>query len=98
MVIGSLQILVHLCVILVPSIRLHFMSARMATPLTSYEKIFLRQSSLGDWFLLYQIGKNMNKIFFARFLDKLSKAHCSDLETKRNDLEAGMATPLIELK
>jgi len=35
-------------------------------------KYYLRNCSIGDWLLLYQMNKNMNKRFFAEFLALLS--------------------------
>jgi len=35
-------------------------------------KHYLRNCSIGDWFLLYQMNKNMNKKFFAEFLALMS--------------------------
>ena len=34
--------------------------------------VILLYCSIGDWFLLYQMNKNMNKRFFAEFLALLS--------------------------
>ena len=40
--------------------------------------------SIGDWFLLYQMNKNMNKRFFAEFLALLSlKVKLIKTKTKR---------------
>ena len=37
--------------------------------------MYLKQScKLGDWFVLYQLSKNMNKPFFMEFLSKLPDA------------------------
>merc|ERR1711913_14757 len=33
---------------------------------------FIRQSKLGDWFVLYQLSKNLNRPFFMDFLTQLS--------------------------
>jgi len=35
-------------------------------------EIFIRQCKLGDWFVLYQLSKNLNRPFFVDFLTHLS--------------------------
>ena len=35
-------------------------------------RAFIDDCKLGDWFVLYQMSKNMNKRFFAEFLALLS--------------------------
>ena len=35
-------------------------------------KIYIRNCSIGNWFVLYQMGKNMNKVMFVDFLVKLA--------------------------
>jgi len=43
-------------------------------------KIFLQECPLGDWFVLYQMSKNINKRFFMSFLAQLAKKISPDLE------------------
>ena len=76
MVIGSLQILFHLCVIFIPPLRSLFLAWTLGTPMESIEKKKkLFQNSIGNWFLLLQIGKNMDPIFFENFLEGLQVQH-----------------------
>ena len=46
---------------------------------------YLNDLEIGDWFLLYQISKNMNKLFFYEFIKTIST-------TPRNDVEANPIT------
>merc|ERR1712038_1662709 len=76
MAIGSLQILFHLCVITIPALRSLFLAWALGTPMESIEKKKkLFQNSVGNWFLLLQIGKNMDPIFFENFLEGLQVQH-----------------------
>merc|ERR1711894_82834 len=36
-------------------------------------EIFIKQCKLGDWFVLYQLSKNLNRPFFVDFLTKLGE-------------------------
>ena len=43
-------------------------------------KDFVQNLGLGDWFVLYQIGKNTNEEFFHTFIKKLSSPKADSVE------------------
>ena len=43
-------------------------------------KDFVLNLGLGDWFVLYQIGKNTNEEFFHAFIKKLSSPNADSVE------------------
>ena len=43
-----------------------------------------RRLRLGDWFILYQLGKNMDPMIFREFMEKLHK-RMLDMETVPNN-------------
>ena len=49
---------------------------------TYHIKHYILHCSIGDWFVLYQMSRNMNRRFFAEFLTILSKRvnPCPDIE------------------
>ena len=44
-----------------------------ASPEGDNVKDFIRGSAIGDWFVLYQLGKNMDPMIFREFMEKLHK-------------------------
>ena len=46
-------------------------------------KHYFNKSSYGDWFVLYQMSRNMNRRFFAEFLQILSQRVNPDPEMER---------------
>jgi len=43
-------------------------------------KRYVKDLEIGDWFLLYQIGKNMDKHFFDEFIEKISTAEPAEIQ------------------
>jgi len=70
-IISGLQIIYRLAVVVMPRLReiLLRTRARLA-PMIKIETI-CRESRLGDWFLLYQLGKNMDPLVFRDFINEL---------------------------
>ena len=80
-IITGVQVIYRLAVLVMPRLReiLLRTRARLA-PMIKIETI-CRKSRLGDWFLLYQLGKNMDPLVFRDFIN--------DLYKKLQDLESG---------
>ena len=75
LLIGSLQILLEVALIFVPALRSALISSLIGTHLSSNMKRYLlNDCSLGDWFLLYQIGKNCDKYFFYELMENLASS------------------------
>ena len=70
-IITGVQIIYRLAVLVMPRLReiLLRTRARLA-PMIKIETI-CRESRLGDWFLLYQLGKNMDPLVFRDFINEL---------------------------
>jgi len=77
-------------------VRFQLMNMRMNRYFGRYKdmkniKVFIRNCSLGDWFVLYQMSKNLNKPFFMEFLCCLCEKYCikcdreSKLEVPKDD-------------
>jgi len=68
----SVQLLFEIAVLAIPAFRI-WVTAQQTGTYTGQMKSYLQfQCNVGDWFLLYQIGKNTNKTFFYNLIDKLS--------------------------
>jgi len=57
---------------------------------------YIKQCKLGDWFVLYQLSKNLNRPFFMEFLTKISVEYDRDFDKDEEPLLGG--TVLIEAK
>ena len=74
-VITGLQMLYRLAVI--GSSRLREMLLMSRSRLTKRHQVesIARRSQLGDWFMLYQLGKNIDPLIFKEFLGELYKKY-----------------------
>ena len=86
-VIGFLQ-LVFETLTVIPQFRVLVIKQKL-TPLADENTIkgYLRGFEIGDWFLLYQISKNMDKHFFCEFIKTVSN-NPSNEEMPLTDVEA----------
>jgi hypothetical protein len=50
-------------------------------------KSYLCQCSLGDWFVLYQLSKNLNRPFFFDFLTHLSERYDKEYDDEDDDVK-----------
>jgi len=74
-----------------PCLRYHLINMRMNRYFKRSAKVekiesFILECKLGDWFVLYQMSKNLNRPFFMDFLTTLSvrysdKAFCDDFDS-----------------
>ena len=58
---------------MVPWLRLCILKARARLVKQSEVENICRRLRLGDWFILYQLGKNMDRMIFREFMEKLHK-------------------------
>ena len=63
----------RLVLLAVPWLRLCILKARARLVKQSEVENICRRLRLGDWFILYQLGKNMDPMIFREFMEKLHK-------------------------
>ena len=63
----------RLTLLVVPWLRLCIMKARARLVKQVEVEDICRRVRLGDWFILYQLGKNMDPVIFREFMEKLHK-------------------------
>ena len=56
-------------------------------------KLFLQSCTIGEWFFLYQIGKNVDRRFFYDFVQNLTAKKMGDIEVAR----ANLYVPLVDI-
>jgi len=76
-IVGLLRLVYRLAQILSPEVRFQLINMRMNRYFKKSSKIvkiehFLSECKLGDWFVLYQLSKNLNRPFFMDFITHLS--------------------------
>jgi len=97
-VIGTFQMIYEIAVLAIPSIRSFIIARQTGTFNTGEMKRYIEHDcNHGDWFILHQIGKNTNKDFFYRFIEKVSSRGQSKqlLQLHPNDT---VAIPMKELE
>merc|ERR1712111_175792 len=71
-VVSSIHFVYRLIVIFIPQLRETLLKTRART-VPAYEiSNICSKTSRGDWFILYQLGKNIDPIIFKEFLNKLN--------------------------
>ena len=63
----------RLVLLVVPWLRLSILKARARLVKQTEVENICRRLGLGDWFILYQLGKNMDPMIFREFMEKLHK-------------------------
>ena len=70
-IITGLHLISRALVLTVPMTREVLLRSRARLAPTNKIEMICRESRLGDWFLLYQLGKNMDPIIFRDFIHDL---------------------------
>ena len=68
-----LQTVYRLALLLLPALRLCVLRQRARLVTQAELDNICRRLRLGDWFVLYQLGKNMDPMIFREFMEKLHK-------------------------
>ena len=85
---GSAQLVFEIATLAIPNIRGTLIARQIGTFLTGDMKKYVQRTcSIGDWFLLYQIGKNTNKAFFYNLIEQLSLRNNSNPK-RTKDIES----------
>ena len=81
-IVTGFHLICRLVVLAVPSTRQILLRARAHLASTNKIERICRESRLGDWFLLYQLGKNMDALIFRDFINHLDQKleNLKDLE------------------
>merc|ERR1712062_888906 len=75
-VVSAIQVIFEIAILTVPSFRSFVIARQAGSYLSGNIKNFIEQEcNHGDWFVLHQIGKNTNRDFYFRFLEKLEESY-----------------------
>jgi len=86
---GLAQLAFEVAILAIPNFRGTLIAKQIGTFLTSDMKNYVQRTcSIGDWFLLYQIGKNTNKDFFYNLIEELSWSKKSNSKRVNEDIES----------
>uniref|UniRef100_T1KDH8 Innexin n=1 Tax=Tetranychus urticae TaxID=32264 RepID=T1KDH8_TETUR len=80
---GSM-ILVHLIVIACPPVRVYLLNMQFRLSQLDHLHTIVRRTSIGDWFLLYMLGQNIDPVVFKEVLEDLATS--SDSQPKESSL------------
>ena len=94
MIIGSLQMVYEFAVLMVPSFRYFLLKIQMGSTDSSgkLQNYICFGCDVGDWFVLYQISKNMDKRFFRELVKKLAEDFKN---TPQGDRATGKGTGIV---
>ncbi|KAK9498875.1 hypothetical protein O3M35_003430 [Rhynocoris fuscipes] len=70
---SALSLVYRAAVVLGPQIRLYLLRARSHLSPQDHIEIIANKCQLGDWFILYQLGKNIDSLIFKELLADLAK-------------------------
>ncbi|KOB52043.1 Innexin [Operophtera brumata] len=56
-----------------PKVRLHLLLARSRLAMQEEVKSVARQLQIGDWFVLYQLGKNIDPLIYNELMAELAE-------------------------
>uniref|UniRef100_A0A0V0GBJ4 Innexin n=1 Tax=Triatoma dimidiata TaxID=72491 RepID=A0A0V0GBJ4_TRIDM len=70
---SGLSLIYRIAVVVGPQIRLYLLRARSRLSPQNHIEIITNKCQIGDWFVLYQLGKNMDAIIFKELLADLAK-------------------------
>jgi len=102
-VISALQMIFEIAILAIPAFRSFVIARQTGTYTTGEMKSYIeRDCNHGDWFILHQIGKNTNKDFFYRFVDKLSRSkddgESGKLLLENNHSNENVTIPMEEME
>ena len=82
----GLALLYRLSLLLVPQMRLQIFMVRARLALPEEVAVVARECQIGDWFILCQMGKNMDPIAFSELITALSERFREDNAAKRSEI------------
>ncbi|XP_019871472.1 innexin inx2 [Aethina tumida] len=72
-VLTCISIIYRVCVIFGPKLRLYLLRARCRIAAQNQIEIIAEKCEIGDWFVLYQLGKNIDPLIFKEIISDLAK-------------------------
>jgi len=72
-IITAVHAMYRVAVLLIPAMREYLLRTRARLNPMYQVQLICRRQKLGDWFILYQLGKNMDSMIFKEFVDELHK-------------------------
>jgi len=85
-VVSAIQLIFEIAIFAIPSFRSFVIARQTGSYLSGNVKNFIeKECNHGDWFVLHQIGKNTNRDFYFRFLEKLEE-RCHNRNGERQEL------------
>ncbi|RWS12662.1 Innexin shaking-B-like protein [Dinothrombium tinctorium] len=76
-VLTSIMILVHLIIIACQPVRTYLLNMRFKMTQLEQLHTLISKTSIGDWFLLYMLGQNIDEVIFKEILEDLLKSGSS---------------------
>lgn len=70
---SGLSIVYRICVVALPRLRLYLLRARSRLSPQNQIETIANKCQIGDWFILYQLGKNMDPLIFKELISDLHK-------------------------
>lgn len=81
-IMSTLTLLYRLTMIILPGVRLYILHSRVRCVDRDKLSKVLREGSVGDWFLLYMLGKNMEAFNFKQLINNLYTLIMEEIEKK----------------
>lgn len=78
----SIMIFIHLIVIACPPVRVYLLNLKFNLSQLDHLHTIVRRTTIGDWFLLYMLGQNVDSVVFKEILEDLASS--SDSMPKEN--------------
>merc|ERR1712004_706403 len=72
-VVSGMQMIYRLIVLMSPRLREMLLKSRSRLTVMHKVESICRRCGLGDWFILYQLGKNIDPLIFKEFMGELYK-------------------------
>uniref|UniRef100_A0A1B6CKW9 Innexin n=1 Tax=Clastoptera arizonana TaxID=38151 RepID=A0A1B6CKW9_9HEMI len=72
-VVSGLSVIYRAAVVMSPTVRLYLLRARARLAPQDQVETISRKCKIGDWFVLYQLGKNMDALIFKELVSDLAK-------------------------
>ena len=68
----AVMIMIHLIIIACPPVRVYLLNMKFKLSQLDHLHKIVRRTSIGDWFLLYMLGQNIDAVIFREVLEDLA--------------------------
>ncbi|VEN34613.1 unnamed protein product [Callosobruchus maculatus] len=72
-VLSGISLIYRCCVIVGPKMRLYLLRAKCRIASSDQVETIANKCEVGDWFVLYQLGKNIDPLIFKEVMSDLAK-------------------------